>query len=370
MGRNPKTKLIVASYAAALAQDFTRWQRNTIESEIYREIFPNCIIESDSRSKQKFDTTEGGTVIGAGVDGPITGRGADLAIIDDPFKNYEEAMSELQQEKVWEWYRSTLYTRLHPGAKIIIPMTRWHTNDLAGRLLAAQPGNWHLLKLPALNEKMEPLWKERYSLDEYLDFRENSGDKIFSALYQQEPIDIKERLFDDPKYEEAPKGLKTFAYLDPAFGGNDFSALTIGAIETKNEVTKIYILFGEIWKTQIDETYTRVVKSCLQYDVSTLYCESNQAQVVIAKEFVNRGLFVREIKNTINKHLRIVNSIKTNWSKLYFSNSISENYIKQILNYSEHARFDDAPDSLAGLLEQFKQTSTAINKRYSFWNWL
>lgn len=375
LGKNPSSQIIISSYAATLAEKFTRWQRNTCESDIYKTIFKNFSTRQDSRAKDEWETMNGGVVIGAGVDGPITGRGADLAIIDDPSKNYEEAMSEILQDKIWEWYRSTLYTRLHPDAKLILVMTRWNTNDLAGKLLKEQGtvsegGKWHILKLPAISELNEPLWGERYSLEDYYEMRMNSGDKIFSALYQQEPVDIKERLFLDPKFEESPKNLKTFAYLDPAFGGNDFTAITVGCYEYKNDEVKIWILAGEIWKTTIDETYKKVVSICNLYNVSTLYCESNQAQVVIANELRKKGLFVKDINNKINKHLRIVNSVRGNWSRLHFSNSISRDYMKQILEYSEHSRFDDAPDSLSGLLDQFKQQNTNITKRFSFLDFL
>lgn len=375
LGNKPKSHIILSSYAATLAEDFTRWQRNTCESTIYRDIFHDVYIKQDSRAKDQWETIQGGMVIGAGVGGPITGRGADLAIIDDPIKNYEEARSEIIQDKIWEWYQSTLRTRLHPGAKVIVVMTRWVTNDLAGRLLSQdgiieQGGLWHLLKLPALDVKGNALWEERFSSEELKQIRKEVGEKIFQALYQQEPVDIQERLFSEPHFAEPPKNLKVFGYLDPAFGGSDYSALTIGGIHEENEIN-IYVICGEIWNETLDKTYNIVERLCKKYNVTKLYLESNQSQKALAYEIEKRGIPIGMVNNITNKYLRIVNAVKMNWDKIKFSHNVNNDYLKQVLNYHELARNDDAPDSLAGLIERFQQLQGKdLKKRYSFVNLL
>lgn len=372
LGRNPAKQMIISSYNASKAEDFTRWQRDTCKDVFFHDIFPDLKISATSQAKDQWGTTAGGQVIGAGVRGPITGRGADLVIIDDPIKDYEEAISETIQDSIWDWYRSTLYTRLHPDAAIIIIMTRWVTNDLSGRLIDEQglvedDGEWDLLKLPALSPAGEALWPERYSVDMLMQIRKNIGEKLFSSLYQQEPVDLIERLFGDPRFEEAPNDLKKIAYLDPAFGGSDYSAFTAGGLNRKdNEDDTIQITAGEIWKGQIDVTYDKTEKLCKALNVGTLYIESNQAQKALALEFRKRGIIVREVQNISNKHLRIVNAVKVNWDRIRFSRAVSAEYLKQVLNYSELARHDDAPDSLAGLVERLGQGGPSIERRYDF----
>ncbi len=367
LGRKLNRQIILASYAARLAQRLTRWGRDKAESKEVKDIFPNLQIRKDVRASYEYQNTKGGLVLGAGVDGPITGSGADIAIIDDPYKDYHEAKSELISTNVWDWFRSTLLTRLSPKGVVIVVHTRWMTHDLTARILELEPENWEVVKLPAINLKGEALWQERFPVKELLKIRKSLGESLFQAIYQQEPVDITERLFEEPRFCEPPKDLKIFAYLDPAFGGKDYSALTIGRVgrEDKNEF-RIYIKAGYIWNSQIDKTYNLVEKYCKQENVTTLYVEANQAQSVLSHEFRKRNLFVRDVKNVSNKHLRIVNYVKVNWDKIYFSKSVDSAYLKQILSYSEHASHDDAPDSLAGLIQALGRGGRPLSARYSF----
>lgn len=136
-----------------------------------------------------------GGMITAGVGGAFTGRGADLVLIDDPIKNQEEALSEVYREKTWEWFNSTVYTRLEPGGSVIVTLTRWHEDDLAGRLIADQPDKWRVIRLPARAEKDDPigreedeaLWPERYDLEALKVIERQIGSFWFSALYQARP---------------------------------------------------------------------------------------------------------------------------------------------------------------------------------------
>ncbi|MCK6380845.1 MAG: terminase family protein [Leptospiraceae bacterium] len=372
LGKHPKREIITTAYGADLVIDFTGYQRNLCESEKYKDIFPKLKVRQDTRARERWMTEDGGMVIGAGVGGPITGRGADLLLIDDPIKNPEEAVSERIQDNIWDWYRTVALTRLYPKGRIVLIMTRWATNDLAGRLIESQGlkengGAWNILKLPALSETGEALWPERYSSDILFNVRKDMGEKYFSSLYQQEPMDTQERLFDDPVFEEPPGNITNFAYLDPAFGGKDFSALTIGGIDKqadKPQSAPIYIAFGDIWRKQIDETYDKVTFYLKEYKVSALYVESNQAQTLIAREFRNRGFHVKEIYSSTAKHLRIMNNVKLNWRRLKFSRMVNQDYLKQILQYNELASHDDAPDSLAGLLAQIVNSGNNLFNRY------
>lgn len=197
-GRNPDKEIIICSYAADLAYDFSRIARDTL-----RERGPELWevkVSSDSSAVGRWGI-EGkrGGCVAAGVGGPITGRGAHVGIIDDPFKNAEEASSETIREKVWEWYRSTFRTRLAPGGAIVLVMTRWHEDDLAGRLIAemqAAGEQWVIIEMQAEAEEDDPLeravgetlWPE-YGFDKAwaAATKVAVGSYFWQALYQQRP---------------------------------------------------------------------------------------------------------------------------------------------------------------------------------------
>ncbi|MCB1202593.1 MAG: terminase, partial [Leptospiraceae bacterium] len=354
------------------ASDYGRFNRDTMEGPFYNDIFPDVKVRGDVRSAEDFQTTAGGAVISAGVGGTITGRGADIFLIDDPLKDAEEAASEVIKDKIWDWYGSVARTRLSPGGIIMVVQTRWATDDLCGRLLEREGtidsgGIWDVLKLPAILNG-EALWPEKFPLDDLLEIRNLMGEKMFQALYQQEPMDITERIFADPQFGEPPVDLRKIAYLDPAFGGKDYSALAIGGnhrVDDNPRNDKAYVTHGSIWKGTIDVTYNRVEKILKAQNVEALWIESNQAQTVLSFEFRKRGIKVNEVSNNAPKHLRIQNYVKLNWPRIYFSKLIENDFIQQVLKYSELARNDDAPDALAGLMQQLSVGRTPFHERYS-----
>lgn len=197
LGRHPEKEIITASYSAELAQDFGYATRNLVNSQEYQAIF-STRLRDDSKSKAKWLTQEGGGYTAVGVGGAITGRGADIAIIDDPVKNREEAESNVFRDKIYNWYTSTLYTRLEKDGAIILILTRWHKDDLAGRLLSVQEeggDKWEVVKFPAIATKNElfrkqgePLWQEKYNLEALEQIKKTVGVYDWSSLYQQEPI--------------------------------------------------------------------------------------------------------------------------------------------------------------------------------------
>ena len=196
LGRNPNNEIIITSYAADLAYDFSRMARNTLRD--WGHLW-DVQLAADSSAVGRWGINEhAGALMAAGVGGPITGRGAHVAIIDDPLKNWEDALSETIRQKVWDWYLTTLRTRLAPGGAIVLVMTRWHEDDLAGRLLAeASIGGekWEVISLAAEAEKDDPLgrkpgewlWPERYPPTEYEDTKTALGTQKWVALYQQRP---------------------------------------------------------------------------------------------------------------------------------------------------------------------------------------
>jgi hypothetical protein len=197
LGNFPDKEIITASYSAELAQDFGGKTRQLVDSQEYQAIF-NLRLKEDEKSKAKWKTQAGGSYTSVGIGGALTGRGANCLIIDDPLKNREEADSKLIRDKHWDWFLSTAYTRLEPNGKVIIILTRWHLDDLAGRILLNEElkTKTKVIKFPAIaieDEKYrkagEALWPSRYSLEELQSIKAaDTGTLMWSALYQQEPI--------------------------------------------------------------------------------------------------------------------------------------------------------------------------------------
>lgn len=190
LGRDGRRHVIAASYNSDLATDFGREVRNIVKSPEYQRLFPNTSLAADSRAANRWHTQAGGMYTAAGVGTAVTGRGADWLLIDDPHKDRAEADSEIQRQRVWDWYTSTAYTRLSPRGVVVLIQTRWHEDDLAGRLLAQQAAGgdqWTVIELPALDRLGAPLWPERFDLPALERIRAAIGPRDWSALYQGQP---------------------------------------------------------------------------------------------------------------------------------------------------------------------------------------
>jgi len=185
LGRNPKAQIICASYNSELASDFGRAVRNIFNEEEFRALFPVTLAQ-DSQAANRWHTSEGGVYVAVGIGGTATGRGADIALIDDPVKDAADAASETMRNSAWDWYISVLRTRLQPRAAQVLIQTRWHEDDLAGRILSGPEGKrWHVIELPAIKGG-EALWPEAYPVEE-LEAIRSLDPRRFSALYQQTP---------------------------------------------------------------------------------------------------------------------------------------------------------------------------------------
>lgn len=187
LGRNPWRRIIACSHTASLAYRFSRQARNIVASPFWPFTSSLAI---DLTRVQQWDLTTGGGYIAAGVNGPIVGSGAHLLIIDDPVKDAEQADSETHREKTWEWYQGAAYTRLEEGAAIVVIGTRWHEDDLIGRLLNAQEtggDRWTVLHLPALADDGQALWAEKYDVEALARIKANIGSRNWEAQYQGRP---------------------------------------------------------------------------------------------------------------------------------------------------------------------------------------
>ena len=195
LGKFPHKKVIQSSNTGELAVGFGRKVRNLVDSEVYSEIFPNLALQADSKAAGRWNTSKGGDYFAIGVGGTVTGKGADLLIIDDPHSEQEAAMAASNPEvydKVYEWYTSGPRQRLQPGGAIIIVMTRWAQRDLTGQVIksAAQRSGeeWEVIEFPAILPSGKPLWPQFWSLEELSALREELPNSKWQAQYQQNPI--------------------------------------------------------------------------------------------------------------------------------------------------------------------------------------
>jgi len=197
--RHPRSAVIAACHTARLAEHFGRGVRGLVQEN---GSLIGLTVRQDARAAGRFMTDKGGEFFGVGVHGAVTGRRADLAMIDDPIKSFADAESFAAREYLWEWFRSELLTRLKPKGRMALVMTRWHCDDLAGRLIAQ--GGWHVLRLPALAETGDPMgrepgaalwpeWEDRAAIEEK---RACLGERQFSALFQQTPLLESGNIFD------------------------------------------------------------------------------------------------------------------------------------------------------------------------------
>ena len=246
LGINPDLKIVGCSYAADLAKQFSRSIQRTIDSKAYQDIFPDTYLKGMHPKEQNtgyirhddhFDIVgHRGFYKAVGVGGSLTGTPVDIAIIDDPVKDALQAHSPTYRKRVWEWYNSVLATRLHNRSCQLLIMTRWHDDDLAGRLIKAEPEEWTVVTIPALcednNDKGlsvrkigDPLWPARHALDKLLK-QKRRAPREFNALYQQHPTVeggnvVKREWFR--RCSEAEFRAKRFKepvhfYLDTAYG--------------------------------------------------------------------------------------------------------------------------------------------------------
>ena len=173
LGKFPNKKIIQCSNTAELAVGFGRKVRNLVDSEVYGKIFPNVALRSDSKAAGRWSTNANGEYFAIGVGGTVTGKGADLLIIDDPHSEQEAALAAGDPtvfDKVYEWYTSGPRQRLQPGGSIVVVMTRWSKRDLTGKILQSMTDRdgdeWEIIELPAILPSEKPLWPEFWSYDE------------------------------------------------------------------------------------------------------------------------------------------------------------------------------------------------------------
>ena len=257
LGRNPEHEFISCSYSGSLAMAFSRKVRGLLREEGYKSAFKTRL-DPQSQSAEAWLTTTGGGYVAAGVGGGITGKGAHILVIDDPVKNRDDAESSNARESTWDWYTSTAYTRLAPGGGVLVILTRWHDDDLAGRLLKAAADNgeqWEVVNYPAraeVDEEFrnigEALHAERYNEEALARIERAVGPRDWSALYQQNPVADDGEYFtrDMINYYDRDEidhdRMKFYCAWDLAIGKNDRNDYTVGIVVGIDEQDQLYVV--------------------------------------------------------------------------------------------------------------------------------
>jgi hypothetical protein len=217
LARHPDHRIMIASYAAKLAEGHGRWIRDNIRAHGDRI---GIQLRYGSQAANRFDLegTEGGLVT-AGVGGSLTGMGANVAIVDDPLKDAKEADSPVKLANLWDWWQQVINTRMEPNGSIIVIQTRWSQNDLAGRILQNGADGWTVLNLPAIalsegdplgRQIGEPLWPERFRRSHLARFKKDVGERGWWALYQQEPRPLEGGVWKWPWITDNRTSLQAF----------------------------------------------------------------------------------------------------------------------------------------------------------------
>ena len=247
LGRNPKLKIIQATHNTELAVRFGRKVRDLIDTPDYRIVFPDTGLKADDKAAGRWGTSAGGEYFAAGVGAAMTGRGADLLIIDDPHSE-QDALSSTAFDNAFEWYTSGPRQRLQPGGSIIIVMTRWGMKDLTGRVLKMQGSDvmadeWEVVEFPAILPSEKPLWPEFWGKDDLLKVKASLPVGKWNAQWQQNPTAaegaiVKKEWWNIWEGEEIPPVNYIIQSYDTAFSKKetaDYSAITTWGVFANEE---------------------------------------------------------------------------------------------------------------------------------------
>lgn len=356
-GRNPDARIISASYSAELSSQFNRELQRIIDTEKYREVFPDVALFGKNvrtsafgnyiRTSEMFEiVNRKGFYRSTGVGGGITGLGADFIIVDDPIKNAQEAYSARLRQAIYEWYTSTLYTRLEKNGSVLITLTRWHEDDLAGRILAASaPDEWYILRFPAIcelpkheldpREESEALWNGKYPLKSLYDIRQTVGATVFSALYQQRPMPASGGIFkrqhfryfvEEEEYyslDGDKRYLKVdcilYAIADLAVSTKQTSDYTVIGVFARTPNNEILLL--EVIRSRFEGAdHGRLIESVFsKYKIAFMGVEAVAYQLSLVQMVQKWGYPVKELRPDKDKVARAVPaSIRVETGGVYF----------------------------------------------------
>lgn len=371
LGLFPERQVILTSYEADFASSWGRKARQTLE-EFGPQIFGVRVADESSAAHRWGIAKHGGGMQTAGAGGPITGKGADLFIIDDPIKGRDDADSAALRQKVWEWYQSVAYTRLEPAGSIVVIMTRWHRDDLAGRLLrSSEDGGemWERIELAARSGEHdplgralgEPLWPERYGLAELARIERAVGPRAWSALYQQNPLadsgsEWPLSYFPDAIwFQHWPDLRLRILALDPSKGGGDrtgdYSAYVRLGICARGHLW----VDADLARRPIPRMVEEGVAHLAAFRPQAFALEVNQFQELLIGEFQRAAtaagammLPIVPLENRLRKETRIrtLGPLLSQGVIHFLAHSRGAELLVEQLRDFPHADHDDGPDAL------------------------
>lgn len=386
LGTNPSAKIITASYNETLSNRFSKKVRDDIsevkadESRIvYSDIFPNSRIK-DGDGAMNLWSLEGryNSYLATSPGGTVTGFGADYLLIDDVIKNAEEAYNQTAKNKIWEWFTNTILSRLEEGGKVIIIMTRWATDDIAGRTLSNFPADEiELINYKAVQDNGEMLCPEILSHESCEMKRRIMGEHVWSANYQQIPINIEGRLYSSFKtYTDIPRdeqGNPLFtaikSYTDTADTGADYLAHVVYG-EYNREAYILDILYTQ---EPMEITEEKVAESLIEYGVRVADIESNNGgrgfarsvERILREKYNSNSCRVQWFTQHGNKKARILTAAPWIMEHVYFPANWRDKWrdvYDHLFNYQRAGKnaHDDIEDALTGVSEKINERRAGI----------
>jgi predicted phage terminase large subunit-like protein len=370
IGKNPKLKIIQTTHTAELAVRFGRKAKNVIDSPEYQEVFQTRLQE-DSKAAGRWETEGGGEYFAAGVGGAITGRGADLLIIDDPHKE-QDAMSKEGFDKAYEWYTSGPRQRLQPGGAIVVVMTRWSTKDLTGCLIHGQKevkgDQWELIEFPAIMPSGLPVWPEYWKLDELEKVEATLPIAKWNAQWMQAPTAeegaiIKREWWQDWPHENPPVTEFIIQSYDTAFLKKetaDYSAITTwGMFRDDENQMHIILLDAEKDRYEFPELRRVAHESFLFWRPQMVLIEAKASGIPLTHELSRMGIPVVNYTPSKgnDKHVR-VNTVAPFFESGRVWAPMHKQYAQEVIE--ECASFpngshDDYVDSMTQAIMRFRQ---------------
>lgn len=378
LGKNQDEKIMTGSYNETLSTMFSKNVRNGIMETkadpmkpVYSDVFPNVRIKRGDGAMNLW-SLEGGynNYLATSPGGTATGFGASLLVVDDLIKSYEEACNEATKEKHWEWFTNTMLSRLEEGGKIIIIMTRWASDDLAGKALEELPESGYKIKhinMKALQDDGTMLCEEVLSRKSFEAKKKVMGEDVVSANYQQEPIDLKGRLYTSFKtYDgELPQFKYIKNYTDTADTGNDYLCSINYGVTFQNEAYILNVLYT---KEGMEVTEPAQAKMMFEDEVNIADIESNNGgrsysrnveRIMKDKYRTNKTVF-RPFHQSKNKAARILSNSTWVMEHIYFPHNWKHRfpeYYEAMMKYQKEGKnkHDDAPDATTGIAEKINK---------------
>lgn len=364
-GKRPDLKKIYTSYSERLGVRANRLMQRIMDSGKYQAIFPDTKLNSrnvvtvSNQYQRNMDLLEyvgqTGFFRNTTIRGAITGESLDLGIIDDAIKGREQAESETIRNKTWDWFTDDFLTRFSEEGALLAIGTRWHVDDPFGRIRERYP-NVKVLSFKAIAETDEPnrktgeaLFPEHKSISYLEKLRSVLDITSWNSLFQQNPILKTGNWFSEPKRIpwKDQRFVSIQAWLDPAFGGGNRTALGIIA-KTREGKT---ILKGISWQEDVTKLYPQIIQFLKDNGVGTLFVETNKDEGRSCQDLQRLWPATIGRKSTKNKHVKILTRLIQYWNELYVADDCSQEFLVRIIQYKEGID-DDEADSLASLLDE------------------